>query len=146
MAKSEKKKDKEDFSTFKEDFSKFKEELLAYLFLFGIILLIFFSVLFFNYVYSTNENEIDNRTLNYSNIFYSNKSYDSNLLIKNIEDNQKFIVSFNNTETMILYTNGTIWIKNNTEQQNGEQLAKLSIAYSSYINGYCDSYKKEFGE
>jgi len=47
------------------------------------------------------------------------------------------IISLNQTKIMILYSNGTIWVKQGQEKEVGEQLAKVSLVYSSYRNGYC---------
>lgn len=41
--------------------------------------------------------------------------------------------------TMIIYANGSFWIKNGTEQYDGEQLAKVALSFSSYKKGWCDA-------
>jgi hypothetical protein len=71
-------------------------------------------------------------------ILYSNYS-----LLGNTKDYGTLNIAGSNGETnMIIYSNGSYWIREGTEKENGEQLAKVVISYSSYIKGFCEGIKQ----
>lgn len=76
------------------------------------------------------------------------KGYDTNNLsmynsISNVRETEMPYLQVNTPEpALIIYRNGTIWVREGQEKQVGEQLAKIGVAYSSYRDGFCEGASK----
>jgi hypothetical protein len=59
----------------------------------------------------------------------------------NIRFSKEPIISVANesfSPIFVIYQNGSFYVRNGTEQQTAEQLAKIVISFNSYLKGYCE--------